>query len=67
MTKKYVGIAMYMFIFQGGFKTVLWTDAFQALIMFATMFLVVVRGMINIGGVGTLWERLSNGNRSTFA
>ncbi|KAJ9592042.1 hypothetical protein L9F63_001421, partial [Diploptera punctata] len=41
----------------GGLKAVVWTDVVQTLIMFAAMILVMVKGTIDIGGLGVVWNR----------
>lgn len=44
-------------------KAVVWTDLVQTLIMVATMFLVVVKGSLDIGGFGEVWRRNLEGDR----
>ncbi|KAG8232973.1 hypothetical protein J437_LFUL012620, partial [Ladona fulva] len=47
----------------GGLKAVVWTDTLQILLMFFSVILVIVIGTINIGGVGEVWKRASDGGR----
>ncbi|XP_069172585.1 sodium-coupled monocarboxylate transporter 2 [Procambarus clarkii] len=41
----------------GGMKAVLWTDALQTLIMYASIIFVIIKGAIDVGGFSTVWER----------
>lgn len=50
----------------GGIKAVIWTDAFQMVIMFAGMLAVIVKGIIDVGGVGNLFDINSDGERLNF-
>ncbi|XP_045600689.1 sodium-coupled monocarboxylate transporter 2 [Procambarus clarkii] len=41
----------------GGMKAVLWTDALQTLIMYASMMFVIIKGAVDVGGFSAVWER----------
>nr|CAH7758335.1 unnamed protein product [Callosobruchus chinensis] len=41
----------------GGIKGVVWTDVIQIIVMFGSMLLVVIKGTIDIGGFGVVFER----------
>ena len=41
----------------GGIKAVIWTDVIQIVIMYGVMILIIVKGTMNIGGLGVLIER----------
>nr|CAI5832751.1 unnamed protein product [Callosobruchus analis] len=41
----------------GGIKGVVWTDVIQIIVMFASMLLVVIKGTIDVGGFGVVFER----------
>ncbi|EDV47472.1 sodium-coupled monocarboxylate transporter 1 [Drosophila erecta] len=41
----------------GGLKAVVWTDVIQTLIMFGAMALVLIKGTLDIGGPGVVWQR----------
>ena len=45
----------------GGIKAVIWTDVFQITIMFASIFTIVITGVVSIGGFSNLWEINLNG------
>jgi hypothetical protein len=47
-------------------KAVVWTDCFQVMILYSSMFAVLVKGTIDIGGLATVWERNSQSGRSDF-
>ncbi len=40
---------------QGGMKAVVWTDTFQTIIMFIALVWIVVKGILNSGGLGQVW------------
>jgi Na+/proline symporter len=48
---------------QGGIKAVVWTDFLQGVVMVVASLVVIVLGVIQVGGMGTVWERSSNGGR----
>lgn len=50
----------------GGLKAVLWTDVFQALLMYVTISAVVIKGSIDFGGFGKIFETASEGGRLIF-
>lgn len=41
---------------QGGMKAVVWTDALQFVIMFGGIIAVIVRGMVEVGGMEKVWD-----------
>lgn len=41
----------------GGLKAVVWTDVIQTLIMFGAMALVLIKGTLDIGGPGVVWQK----------
>ncbi|NXG52913.1 SC5AC protein, partial [Psilopogon haemacephalus] len=47
----------------GGLKAVVWTDAFQMVVMVAGFLTVLVRGMILNGGSAKVWENAYEGSR----
>ncbi|KAH8294948.1 hypothetical protein KR018_004575 [Drosophila ironensis] len=47
----------------GGLKAVVWTDVVQAVSMLGALFLVAIKGSIDIGGAGVVLERAWNSNR----
>jgi solute carrier family 5 (sodium-coupled monocarboxylate transporter), member 8/12 len=34
----------------GGIKAVIWTDVIQIFLMYGTLFLIVIKGTLNVGG-----------------
>ncbi|XP_025108767.1 sodium-dependent multivitamin transporter-like [Pomacea canaliculata] len=50
----------------GGMKTVLWTDVFQTAIIFAGLLAVIIKGVIEIGGVHELLTISQRGQRLEF-
>lgn len=47
-------------------KAVVWTDVFQIGLMFGSMIMVVLRGTIDLGGLGYVFDRASEGGRLEF-
>ncbi|XP_032346326.1 sodium-coupled monocarboxylate transporter 2 [Camelus ferus] len=49
--------------FQGGLKAVVWTDAFQMVVMVVGFLTVLVQGSIHAGGLHNVLEHSANGSR----
>lgn len=47
----------------GGIKAVIWTDVIQIVIMYGVMILIIVKGTMNVGGLGVVIERNWNSDR----
>ena len=47
-------------------KAVLWTDTFQAGVIFAGLLAVLIQGSIVQGGFGNAWEIANNRSRILF-
>jgi Na+/pantothenate symporter len=43
--------------YQGGIKAVVWTDAVQTFSMFGAMFLVIIKGTLDVGGFQVVINR----------
>jgi solute carrier family 5 (sodium-coupled monocarboxylate transporter), member 8/12 len=41
----------------GGIKAVIYTDVVQSLMMFGAMFLVIIKGTLDVGGLGLVIDR----------
>ncbi|XP_064614602.1 LOW QUALITY PROTEIN: sodium-coupled monocarboxylate transporter 1-like [Liolophura sinensis] len=50
----------------GGMKAVVWTDVFQAVIMVAGLFAVIIQGAISVGGLGEVWRLNEEWDRINF-
>lgn len=48
---------------QGGLKAVVWTDAFQMVVMVVGFLTVLVQGASRAGGVTAVWESAQRGRR----
>lgn len=44
-------------------RAVVWTDVIQTLIMLTAVILIIIKGALDIGGFGVVWERMQNGER----
>ena len=51
-----VGLICALYCSFGGIKAVLWTDLFQSILMFVSLLLVAVRGILFIGGFEVVWN-----------
>ncbi|XP_040169732.1 sodium-coupled monocarboxylate transporter 1-like isoform X1 [Anopheles arabiensis] len=50
----------------GGIKAVVFTDAWQVVVMFISVVVVVIIGTIALGGPGVIWDRAVEGGRIDF-
>lgn len=50
----------------GGIKAVLITDVFQAFLMFASLFIIIINAAYNVGGLSEIWRRAQDGKRIEF-
>ncbi|CAL4186793.1 unnamed protein product, partial [Meganyctiphanes norvegica] len=50
----------------GGMKAVLWTDALQVVIMYATMLFVVWKGAMDVGGWTYVWQKNQESGRVQY-
>lgn len=61
-----IGIVCTFYTSIGGMKAVVWTDMFQTLLMYAAMFVVVFKGIADLGGMEIVWKRNLDGKRIEF-
>lgn len=61
-----VGLVCTFYCTIGGMKAVLWTDLFQSILMFLSMFAVVGVGTYRMGGVYNVWNEALAGGRIEF-
>ncbi|XP_059139448.1 sodium-coupled monocarboxylate transporter 1-like [Physella acuta] len=50
----------------GGLKAVVWTDVFQAFVMYAGIFSILIKGTIEAGGAKNVWDIAERGGRFNF-
>jgi Na+/proline symporter len=50
-------------LLQGGIKAVVWTDTIQFLMMYGSIIILIVKGVIDVGGPRTVWDRNFNSSR----
>lgn len=58
-----IGVVCAFYSIIGGLRAVLWTDAFQSILMFAAVFTVIISGLYNAGGFGPIFQAASDGGR----
>lgn len=44
-------------------KAVIWTDVIQIMLMYGTLFLIIVKGTMDVGGLSVVWNRNVESNR----
>lgn len=47
-------------------KAVVWTDTFQVVVLYAAMLAVLIKGTLQLGGVGEVWRRNVDHGRGDF-
>ncbi|CAG0923888.1 unnamed protein product [Notodromas monacha] len=50
----------------GGLRAVVWTDAFQVVVMFLGLLVIIVYGTIQVGGAGEVWRIASENDRANL-
>ncbi|XP_019332687.1 sodium-coupled monocarboxylate transporter 2 [Alligator mississippiensis] len=60
------GIVCTFYCTLGGLKAVVWTDAFQFVVMVLGFLTVLIQGTLLNGGPSMIWERANNGSRLTI-
>lgn len=48
---------------KGGLKAVMWTDAFQMIIVFAGLMTLIIKATIEVGGIAKVFEKASAGGK----
>uniref|UniRef100_A0A1I8PQL8 Sodium-dependent multivitamin transporter n=1 Tax=Stomoxys calcitrans TaxID=35570 RepID=A0A1I8PQL8_STOCA len=61
-----VGVVCTFYATLGGMKAVLVTDIFQSLLMFASVFSIIICAGIKAGGLGPIWTAAQEGGRLEF-
>ncbi|KAK7105393.1 sodium-coupled monocarboxylate transporter 1-like [Littorina saxatilis] len=51
----------------GGIKSVVWTDAFQTIVLFIGVFTVLIKGILAVGGFTRMFDIAEEGGRTNFA
>jgi Na+/proline symporter len=55
-----------VWLFQGGLRAVIWTDALQTCLMMGAMVVVFVMGVSRVGGWSDVWDAADRGSRLEF-
>lgn len=61
-----IGVVCTFYSTIGGMKAVLMTDVFQALLMFAAIYTIVIWTLIDAGGFGPIFQAAQEGGRLEF-
>ncbi|MCB0346578.1 MAG: sodium/proline symporter [Bdellovibrionales bacterium] len=58
-TGAFIGfVIVVLYCAAGGIRASIWTDAAQAIVMFASLIVLTAAGLANVGGVGVLFDKL---------
>ncbi|XP_023675582.1 sodium-coupled monocarboxylate transporter 2 [Paramormyrops kingsleyae] len=57
------GIVCTFYCTLGGLKAVVWTDAFQMVVMVVGFLTVLIQGVLQTGGISAVWNKSQNGSR----
>uniref|UniRef100_A0A914VIV3 Sodium-dependent multivitamin transporter n=1 Tax=Plectus sambesii TaxID=2011161 RepID=A0A914VIV3_9BILA len=57
------GLACTFYTALGGLKAVVWTDAFQAVVMYVGFLLIIIEGIRKVGGIDKVWSIGVDGGR----
>jgi len=60
------GIIATIYTTMGGIKAVIWTDVFQAGVIITGMLIIVIKGVLEIGGLERVWNINKEGGRLIF-
>ncbi|GFY57496.1 putative sodium-dependent multivitamin transporter [Trichonephila inaurata madagascariensis] len=58
-----IGVVCTFYCTLGGMKAVLWADVFQAILMFAALFAIIIKGFLLLGGIGNIFKIANEGGR----
>ncbi|XP_033609452.1 putative sodium-dependent multivitamin transporter isoform X2 [Cryptotermes secundus] len=61
-----IGLVCTFYSTIGGMKAVIITDVFQSLLMFAAVYVVIIKATVDAGGLTEVWEIAVDGNRIEF-
>lgn len=61
-----IGIVCSFYSSIGGIKAVLITDVFQGLLMFISVFVIIIIAANEVGSLGKIWQIAEAGNRIHF-
>ncbi|CAG2242103.1 SLC5A6 [Mytilus edulis] len=58
-----IGLVCTFYTAIGGLKAVMWTDAFQMIIVFAGLMTLIIKATIEVGGIAKVFEKASAGGK----
>ncbi|XP_059148638.1 sodium-coupled monocarboxylate transporter 1-like [Physella acuta] len=61
-----VGVTGTVYTTLGGIKSVVWTDVFQCVVMYAGIFIMLIKGVMLVGGVDVTLQIAKDGGRTSF-
>lgn len=63
----FLGTTVALYTAIGGLGGVIWTDVFQALIMYSGLIAVMIKGFQEVGGISEMFKLNSDGDHLKFA
>lgn len=61
-----IGIICILYTSMGGIKAVVWADTAQVIIIMIVTIIIIIKGCIDLGGIGEVWQICTAGQRTTF-
>lgn len=61
-----IGLVCAFYSSIGGIKAALITDAYQAFLMFVSVFVIIITASVNVGGLAEIWRIAERGGRIEF-
>lgn len=61
-----IGLVCTFYTSIGGMKAVVWTDFFQGIMMYASIMVIVIKGVYDVGGWDAMWNINLEGDRIIF-
>lgn len=58
-----IGLTCIIYTALGGIKAVIWSDVIQLIVIICAMFVVMIKGCTDVGGVMQIWNRAVEGKR----
>ncbi|XP_063441491.1 sodium-dependent multivitamin transporter-like [Mytilus trossulus] len=61
-----IGLVCTFYTALGGLKAVMWTDAFQMIIIWIALLVLIIKSTIDVGGISYVFEKANDGGRLEF-
>ncbi|VDI45553.1 Hypothetical predicted protein [Mytilus galloprovincialis] len=61
-----IGLVCTFYTALGGLKAVMWTDAFQMIIIWIALLVLIIKSTIDVGGISYVFEKADDGGKLQF-